>query len=824
MGRSGCVTVGNRSRKGVAASARARVLEVLGAVALVTLLAQGSKYHGRANASFRSDAGDVQLGASGDVRLSTQGLAVDIAGSASGALPPGSLRTLRDAWGIVLDDVRLGAFVDESPADLIIDDLHTTPEGPMHATARATLRSRDEIIDGVLDFTLSRAPAGIVLSLRSKSASAHKLSIVLTMAPKAALPFVGGTGIFADSGEADGPFVVFDGEHRALALGSETGDVHFRLAPSATSEASPKPALAVTIRSPARDAGQPTTLFITVAPEIGLATEAAARLRHESVRRLSGRVLGGEIGGVDVWGIGSSGHVTAHARTGPDGRFSLVVPALDLGFYATTAQMRASPIVSRRADDDGELELTLLPGGEVRVRVVDFDTNQPLTSRLIVHGVPPTADPNFGPDYRASGAGPLMDALHGDAVMTLPSGRYRLLATHGPEYTIDEQPLDIAPGSTRVALLALRRVVDVPGAVGCDFHVHARPSFDSPVLPEDRVLSLVSAGIRFAVPTEHNIVGHYGPAVEALNLSRELSHVPGVEVTTVRPFLGHFNVFPYAGPEVPPFRKTTLRQIFAKARAGDASRVIQVNHPRLWKHIGYFDLAGLDTKTGHAEREFRDDFDTLEVFNGFDAANRARVESVMMDWLRLLEHGHRFVATGDSDSHRIQYQWAGYPRTYVTLPPEGGNVESGPIDGAMLIASLKAGHAFVTNGPIIEADIDGHGPGDTVVLQTSQAQVRVRVRAAPWIDVDEVELFVGTQSAARRPIASRPGRTGVPNGALDDVRRQMIRFDSEFEVAIRPPDGFVVVVVRGSRRLDDVLPYMATQPLAFTNPIWVRHE
>ena len=30
-----------------------------------------------------------------------------------------------------------------------------------------------------------------------------------------------------------------------------------------------------------------------------------------------------------------------------------------------------------------------------------------------------------------------------------------------------------------------------PGVLGCDLHVHARPSFDAPVTAEDRVLSLV---------------------------------------------------------------------------------------------------------------------------------------------------------------------------------------------------------------------------------------------------------------------------------------------------------------------------------------------
>jgi hypothetical protein len=458
------------------------------------------------------------------------------------------------------------------------------------------------------------------------------------------------------------------------------------------------------------------------------------------------------------------------------------------------------------------------------VKVEDLDTGEPLTARLIVHGIAPTADPNFGPDYRASGAGPLIDALRGEANLPLPSGRYRIIATKGPEYTVDEQPIDVAPGSTLPIRRELRPIVDSTGWVGCDFHVHARPSFDSPVLPEDRVLSLVAAGVEFAVPSEHNAVGHYEPALEALELTRELSTVPGVEITTARPSLGHFNVFPYAGPQIPPWRRTSVRTIFAKAKEGDASRVLQVNHPRLAKGIGYFDIVGLDTKTGTARGEWRPEFDSLEVYNGFDNANRERTEAVLLDWLRLLELGHKYVATGDSDSHRIQYQWAGYPRTYVQLPPEQAGDTGAPIDKTALIASLKAGHAFVTSGPAIDANINGKGPGYVVVTSDRLVRLHVVVRAAPWIDVSEVEIMLGTTSVTRVPVAS-VSRSAPAVLDLAVARKSAIRVDRDFDV---PFDGngqkFVVVVVRGTRAMDDILPYMPIQPLAFTNPIWLSRK
>jgi hypothetical protein len=34
----------------------------------------------------------------------------------------------------------------------------------------------------------------------------------------------------------------------------------------------------------------------------------------------------------------------------------------------------------------------------------------------------------------------------------------------------------------------------------------------------------------------------------------------------------------------------------------------------------------------------------------------------------------------------------------------------------------------------------------------------------------------------------------------------------------------MLIVARGTRRLDDVLPYMPVAPLAFTNPVWLLRD
>ena len=116
-----------------------------------------------------------------------------------------------------------------------------------------------------------------------------------------------------------------------------------------------------------------------------------------------------------------------------------------------------------------------------------------------------------------------MDVAEGHVRTPLPRGHYRVLATKGIEYSVDSRDVVVQSGKTTSLTLAPRHVVRTPGLVGCDLHVHARPSFDSKVSPEDRVLSLVAAGVDFAVPSEHNIVGDYGPALEGRALSEPLA-------------------------------------------------------------------------------------------------------------------------------------------------------------------------------------------------------------------------------------------------------------------------------------------------------------
>src|SRR3954463_4133269 len=127
-----------RSRSSSVARVKHRLFEIVVLAAALVLLIATSSRRPRSQSSFRTDVGDVQLSASGDVRLSTLGTLFEIIGRGDPE-DVGDVRAVRDAWGIALDGVAIGAFVDGAPRDLRIDSLRTTPQGPAHAMAHAEI-------------------------------------------------------------------------------------------------------------------------------------------------------------------------------------------------------------------------------------------------------------------------------------------------------------------------------------------------------------------------------------------------------------------------------------------------------------------------------------------------------------------------------------------------------------------------------------------------------------------------------------------------------------------------------------------------------------
>jgi hypothetical protein len=530
----------------------------------------------------------------------------------------------------------------------------------------------------------------------------------------------------------------------------------------------------------------------------------------------------------------------------PHGATDIVAHATAFG-HAASEDMPLAP--------GGVARLSLPRSGRLTVSTVDDESGEAIPFRIRVARLGQTPHPDLGPIWSAAGARDVAVSLGRPLSVSLPTGVYEVFVMHGPEWSIERSRVVVTGVGVTEVSARLRREVDAGAWIPCDFHLHAEPSPDSHVTLGDRVTALVAEGVRFAVATDHNHVTDYAPIVRELDV--RLGTVHGVEVTTEQPAFGHFNAFPFPldpslpGNGAPEFMGLTPARLFASLRAASEGVIVQVNHPRFEGGIGYFDETSFDPAAGTGADTYSDDYDAIEVWNGYEQARPDRVERNIAEWIAMLARGRRVVATGNSDSHNVRNELAGYPRTYVwadafdplaapAIPesaadagvpaPDGStpSIDGGTTDAGVLPAGaprvvplstsasgvldgLRAGRAFVTNGPLLDVRAGDRGPGEHLEHGSGSLRVELRVFAPSWMSVDAIDVYVGREIAQTIAIEPMRARRGDPPG---------LRFQRRIEVEAAGPT-FIVAVVRGEEPMDAFFTRRGVRPLAFTNPIWI---
>jgi hypothetical protein len=440
--------------------------------------------------------------------------------------------------------------------------------------------------------------------------------------------------------------------------------------------------------------------------------------------------------------------------------------------------------------------------------------------------------PDFGPAYAAGPARNQATTADGVVDVALAAGAYRVTASRGPESTLAQTDVTLAPGQHPELRLSPRRVVDTAGYLACDFHQHTMLGTDSPVATRDRIIANGAEGVEVAVASEHNVVANLEPIVHALHLERVLVSLSGDELTSdaSRHPCGHANAWPLpfdaADPRggAPAVRDRTAREVFDGMRAtvqGDF--VIQVNHPRSGTN-GYFDQLGFDPVTGVGTGAGYDArFDALEVWNGRNVSARAKV---LGDFFAMLRTGHPVTATADTDTHGIVGQEAGYPRTYVRV------ADDGPLDPWSAARAADVAHGVktlrdvvLTNGPVLRVTARG-AAGDVPVGGVAKTSgigktvtVKVHVESAPWVVVDELRVLRASSRNADA-MATDPALIRAVTEKLNVAGA--LAADAAFTVRVTSDDA-LVVIASGKRPMTPVLAgdEGEIQPWAMTGAIWI---
>jgi hypothetical protein len=130
----------------------------------------------------------------------------------------------------------------------------------------------------------------------------------------------------------------------------------------------------------------------------------------------------------------------------------------------------------------------------------------------------------------------LAGALHGyerfDGTLPIEPGNYRVVLSHGPEYSSASSDVAVVAGATTPVAGQITRVLDTTGFVGSDFHVHSIDSADAQVSRVDRVVSLLAEGVDFFTPSDHEFRADFAPTIAALGGSSLLGTATGNEITT----------------------------------------------------------------------------------------------------------------------------------------------------------------------------------------------------------------------------------------------------------------------------------------------------
>ncbi|MSP61467.1 MAG: hypothetical protein EXR72_14195 [Myxococcales bacterium] len=477
--------------------------------------------------------------------------------------------------------------------------------------------------------------------------------------------------------------------------------------------------------------------------------------------------------------------------------------------------------------------------------ISDRDTGLPVSSRVIFRPVPGAgfADNIFGgmfnlqspggstgatvsPGVLGSTEGVLLQS--GLGVVPVPAGTYDLIITRGPEYEAVGMTITIAAGEVRKITAELDRSVDTGGWLSADMHVHVNRSFDSKMPLDRRVISMVSNGVEMIVTTDHNVNTDLAPWIAALGYDADtVGSVVGNEFNFAE---GHGGAYPvpydanHAYGGAPPWTPTCNGMVVgincepaAKAFGTMHAKipgvtVVTVNHP-WWPmgDLGYFTNIEWGAGTSHplpAPLATAGAFDAIELLNGYWTVASAEA-ALVADWFYLLGQGVKVAAVASSDTHRINWVRAGWPRTWLRLPTD----RPGEVTGEMLATAIRKQRAIASTGPFVTFTVDGGEIGDTVKRAgPGQVKVAITVDAPGWIAVDSVRVFVN--GVEKHNFKVTPGLRPV------------------FQASFNEPllvDSWIVVLASGQKPMpgDIVGEYTQVQhgidmlPWAITNPIYV---
>ncbi len=395
------------------------------------------------------------------------------------------------------------------------------------------------------------------------------------------------------------------------------------------------------------------------------------------------------------------------------------------------------------------------PVGEVRIEVVD-SSGRPAPARI--QGV--ASDGKFyAPSSAYSRIGMFGRHLFhtaGISTLTVPTGPLRLTAIQGFEHAPAQTELQVTEGRVTTARLVVERVADwaAKGWYNGSTHVHMNYAgnlrntlenlmFMSRAEDQDVVNELVAN-------KDNRILDwmYFEPGGGEHSISRD---DPGIIVIVGEeyrpPFYGHVFYLGLAEHLISPFTTgyegtgieslyPSNTDMFRKAKAQGA--VTGYVHP--WTGDG----DPLESNLGVA-KAFPVDLalGTVDAYE-WSASSRGQLRV----WHHALNNDFQITPSGgeDSISNLHLTKVVGSLRTYVHT--------GGEFSASAWLDALRDGRTFFTSGPLLEFEIDGRIPGESVQLNSSGGAVKLKASVSSIVPLSKVVIHRNGEVYRELPLGS----------------------------------------------------------------------
>lgn len=471
-----------------------------------------------------------------------------------------------------------------------------------------------------------------------------------------------------------------------------------------------------------------------------------------------------------------------------------------------------------------------------KVQLVGFEPNPPRANQQNIFGQVETRAgvffDQFVRDPLPNGIA-FVDFVGRDGTLTtreVPPGNYEVVVSRGPRYSAYRERVSIAERAVTAVEATLAQVVETPGFISADFHVHGIDSLDARIPRQDRVLTYLAEGVDFFTPSDHGFQIDFRETIRRQGVSDLIGTAPSAEATTMD--YGHYNAWPRTvlddvfsggyvdwgwGDEVPPGRRFPVfgnylkppEGLIAAAKTDPMTRpIVQINHVD-----SFFRDVGLGVDTGVSPPQstvdpltrrldpaldnlFADNFDALEIWIGERGRKdiddeEGNIHENLADWFNLINQGIVRTAVASSDSHTRR----------LTAMSTRSMVASDVTDPGRLTGHAQAladnvadGRVVMTNAPFVTLEATASSTGASAGLARDQekelhtsdgrATLKVRIQSPEWAEFDRVDLFINN---APEQTSEDPPRYR----ACEDVRIPLDESDIQRVEVVPGLDGAV---------------------------------